>query len=108
MFHISLQYHTQMLDDLSMLFTTTPLLHRVLTVNAKQKDSFIAGLVIYSALLLLVLYHIMADELLFHATFFVGCIATIGIRTIQLLKQRTTRDSALRRGIGGMVVFGAG
>ncbi|KAJ5836213.1 hypothetical protein N7447_002239 [Penicillium robsamsonii] len=107
-FHISLQYHTQMLDDLSMLFTTTPLLHRVLTVNANRKDSFVAGAVIYIALSLLIIYHVTTDELIIHATFFVSSINIIGIRTVQLLKQRTTENSTARRQIWGMVVFGAG
>ncbi|KAK4867133.1 hypothetical protein LT330_007874 [Penicillium expansum] len=89
-YHISLQYHTQMLDDLSMLFTTTPLLHRVLTVNANRKDSFVA------------------DELIVHASFFVSSITIIGIRTIQLLKQRTAENSTARRQFWGMIVFGAG
>lgn len=107
-FHISLQYHTQMLDDLSMLFTTTPLVHRVLTVNADRKSSFVTGLFVYSALALLVTYHVTTDELILHASFFVGSIAVIGIRTMQLLKRRTVENSATRRQFWGMIVFGAG
>ncbi|KAJ5673527.1 hypothetical protein N7507_002654 [Penicillium longicatenatum] len=106
-FHISLQYHTQMLDDLSMLFTTTPLVHRVLTVNADRKGSFVTGLLVYLALALLVIYHVTTDELILHASFFVSSIAVIGIRTVQLLKQRTAKNSIARRQIWGMVVFGA-
>ncbi|KAJ5535775.1 hypothetical protein N7513_008961 [Penicillium frequentans] len=106
-FHISLQYHTQMLDDLSMLFTTTPLVHRVLTVNADRKSSFVTGLFVYSALALLVTYHVTTDELILHASFFVGSIAVIGIRTMQLLKRRTIENSATRRQLWGMIVFGA-
>lgn len=107
-FHISLQYHTQMLDDLSMLFTTTPLVHRVLTVNADRKSSFVIGLTVYLALALLVAYHVTTDELILHASFFVGSIAVIGIRTIQLFKQRTAENSTARRQLWGMIVFGAG
>ncbi|KAJ5786763.1 uncharacterized protein N7503_011975 [Penicillium pulvis] len=106
-FHISLQYHTQMLDDLSMLFTTTPLVHRVLTVNADRKGSFVTGLCVYLALALVVIYHVRTDELILHASFFVGSIAVIGIRTMQLLKRRTAENSAARRQLWGMVVFGA-
>lgn len=106
-FHISLQYHTQMLDDLSMLFTTTPLVHRVLTVNADRRSSFVTGLFVYSALSLLVFYHVTTDELILHASFFVGSIAIIGIRTMQLLKQRTAENSTTRRQLWGMIAFGA-
>ncbi|KAJ5991864.1 hypothetical protein N7451_007588 [Penicillium sp. IBT 35674x] len=106
-FHISLQYHTQMLDDLSMLFTTTPLVHRVLTVDADRRSSFVTGLFVYLALALLVAYHVTTDELVLHASFFVGSIALIGIRTIQLLKQRTAENSTIRRQLWGMIVFGA-
>ncbi|KGO39277.1 Ceramidase [Penicillium expansum] len=91
-----------------MLFTTTPLLHRVLTVNANRKDSFVAGAVIYIALSLLIIYHVTTDELIVHASFFVSSITIIGIRTIQLLKQRTAENSTARRQFWGMVVFGAG
>lgn len=95
-------------DDLSMLFTTTPVLHRVLTVNASRRDSFIVGLVVYSALSWLVVYHVSTDELILHATSFVGSVAIIGIRTVQLLRLRTTEDSAARQQIWSMVKFGAG
>ncbi|KAA8650984.1 ceramidase [Aspergillus tanneri] len=106
-YHASLQYHTQMLDDLSMLFATTPVLHRVLTVNSRRRDSFIAGLVLYPALTGIVIYHVSTDELILHAIFFVGSVAIIGIRTMQLVKLRTPENSAIRQQVWGMVRFGA-
>ncbi|KAJ5165919.1 hypothetical protein N7492_006215 [Penicillium capsulatum] len=106
-FHVSLQYHTQMLDDLSMLFTTTPILHQVLTVNASRHDSVLIGCALYLALAVFLVYHTITDELLVHVLFFVGSIAVIGIRTFQLVQLRTPKHSAIRRQIWGMVRFGA-
>ncbi|KAJ5141729.1 alkaline ceramidase family protein [Penicillium atrosanguineum] len=106
-FHMSLKYHTQMMDDLSMLFTTTPVLHRVLTVNSSLKTSIIMAVVLGTSLMALVVYHVIADELIVHSLSFVLSIAVIGIRTIQLINVRTVEGSAARREIWGVVRFGA-
>ncbi|KAJ5123098.1 alkaline ceramidase family protein [Penicillium atrosanguineum] len=94
-------------DDLSMLFTTTPVLHRVLTVNSSLKTSIIMAVVLGTSLMALVVYHVIADELIVHSLSFVLSIAVIGIRTIQLINVRTVEGSAARREIWGVVRFGA-
>ncbi|KAF7585710.1 hypothetical protein BBP40_010247 [Aspergillus hancockii] len=106
-FHVSMKYHTQMLDDLSMLFTTTPVLHRVLTANANRRDSRLMAILLGSALTGLVVYHVKADELILHFLSFAGMVIVIGIRTMQLIKTRTLPNSAARRQIWGIVRFGA-
>ncbi|KAL4784278.1 ceramidase [Aspergillus varians] len=106
-FHISLKFHTQMMDDLSMLFATTPVLHRVLTVNSNRRDSTISALILGSLLTLLIVYHVMTDEFIFHVISFGAMVVVIGVRTMQLVHTRTSPGSASRRQIWGMVKFGA-
>ncbi|KAL3429843.1 ceramidase [Aspergillus tetrazonus] len=65
-FHVSLKYHTQMMDDLSMHFPTTPVPHRVLTANSHRRDSVFKAIVLGSMLLLLVTFHMITDELILH------------------------------------------
>lgn len=129
-FHVSLKYHTQMsmcrlfhinyhlahthhlffspVDDISMHFATTPVLHRVLTVNANRRDSIVTAIILGSMLVFLVTYHVITDELVLHSLFFVATVTIIGIRTMQLVNTRTLPRSASRRQIWGMVRFGAG
>ncbi|RHZ53931.1 uncharacterized protein CDV56_107416 [Aspergillus thermomutatus] len=106
-YHVSLKYHTQMWDDLSMLFTTTPVLHRVMTADANPRVGIVTGIVLGSSLLALIIYHVKTDELLLHAVFFVGSVTTIGIYTMRLINARTLAGSEARRQIWGMVRFGA-
>jgi dihydroceramidase len=126
-FHTSLHYHTQMsqasiqlhfgdrklltlglVDDLSMLFTTTPVLHRVLTVNSDRRNSSLTAIILASALAIVVAYHMATDELLLHSVTFVASIFIIGVRTIQLINTRVPGNSVTRTQIWGMVRFGAG
>ncbi|KAL4746604.1 hypothetical protein BDW72DRAFT_210326 [Aspergillus terricola var. indicus] len=107
-FHVSLRYHTQMMDDLSMHFATIPVLHRVLTANSGRRGSIVMAMVLGSMLLLLVTFHVMTDELILHSVSFVGTVAVIGAHTVQLIRSRTLPGSAARRQVWGMVRFGAG
>ncbi|KAB8071617.1 ceramidase [Aspergillus leporis] len=104
-YHVSLKCSV---DDLSMLFTTTPVLHRVLTVNASRRDSVIMAILLGSILTGLVFYHVKTDELILHALSFASMVIVIGVRTMQLIKSRTLPGSAARRQIWGIVRFGAG
>ncbi|PKY04679.1 alkaline phytoceramidase [Aspergillus campestris IBT 28561] len=105
-FHASLKYHTQMMDDVSMHFATTPVLHRVLTTNSNRRDFIITTLVLVSTLLLLILFHIITDELVLHSVLFVGTVTFIGVYTIRLINSRTLPDSPAWRQTWGMAWFG--
>ncbi|KAJ5736648.1 alkaline phytoceramidase [Penicillium malachiteum] len=106
-FHVSMKYHTQMMDDLSMHFATTPVLHRVLTANSNHRHSVLIGIVLGFLLLFLVTFHMMTDELILHSISFVGAVTIIGIQTFRLVNSRTQPGSASRRQIWGIVKFGA-
>lgn len=95
-------------DDVSMLFTTTPVLHQVLTVNASRRHSVIMAILLWTSLIILVVYHVRTDELLLHSLSFAAMVIVIGIRTMQLINARTLAGSAARKQIWGMVRFGAG
>lgn len=85
-----------------------PVLHRVLTVGASQRNTTIAAILIGTFLIGLFTFHLVTDELILHTSTFGVSIVTIGIRTMQLIRIRTPPDSAARRQIWGMVRFGAG
>ncbi|KAL4874312.1 ceramidase [Aspergillus karnatakaensis] len=104
---LAVGYETQMLDDLSMLFTTTPILHRVLTVNTKHRVSHVTAILLASLLALITVYHVATDELLIHNLFFGTSITVIGVRTMQLINTRTRAGSPVRAQAWGMVTFGA-
>ncbi|KAL3458738.1 ceramidase [Aspergillus heterothallicus] len=106
-FHVSLKYHTQMMDDLSMHLATTPVLHRVLTVNSSRRGSIITAVVLSAMLLFLITFHVMTDELILHSVSFVGTVTAIGVHTIRLVRTRTPPGSAARRQLWGIVILGA-
>jgi dihydroceramidase len=95
-------------DDISMLFTTTPVLHRIMTASASRRVTIVLGIILGSTLLALVIYHVKTDEMLLHSLFFVVSVTTIGIYTMRLINVRTLPGSEARRQIWGMVRFGAG
>ncbi|PLB43362.1 alkaline ceramidase family protein [Aspergillus steynii IBT 23096] len=106
-FHISMKYHTQMMDDLSMLFATTPVLHRVITVHSSHRDSVRMAVFLGTLLSALVVYHVLTDELIFHSVSFGVMVVIIGLRTMQLIGARTKAGSESRRKVWGVVRFGA-
>lgn len=91
-----------------MHFTTTPVLHRVLTANSNRRESIIIAMVLSFVLLVLIAFHTITNELIVHSVSFVGTVTIIGIRTVRLVQSRTLPDSNGRRQIWGMVRFGAG
>lgn len=91
-----------------MLLTTTPVLHRVMTVNTSRRTSTLLAILLTASLLGLVTLHVLTDELILHSITFVVSVTIIGLRTMQLITTRTPKDSLARRQIWGMVRFGAG
>lgn len=91
-----------------MQLTTTPVLHRVLTVNSSQRTSTAIAILLGVLLVSFATFHVITDELILHSASFVISVTVIGIRTMQLIKLRTEPGSAARRQIWGIVKFGAG
>ena len=82
-----------------MQLTTTPVLHRVLTVNLSQRTSTIVAILLGALLVSFAAFHVITDELILHSASFVVLVTVIEIRTMQLSKFRTESDSAARRQI---------
>lgn len=91
-----------------MQLTTTPVLHRVLTVNSSQRTSNAVAILLGVLLAVFAAFHVITDELILHSASFVISVTIIGIRTMQLIKLRTEPGSAARKQIWGIVKFGAG
>lgn len=91
-----------------MLFATTPVLHRLLTVHSARRESIILAILLGSLLAALIVYHVMTDELVLHFVSFGAMVVVIGLKTMQLINARTKANSAARRKIWGIVRFGAG
>lgn len=91
-----------------MQLTTTPVLHRVLTVNSSQRTSTVVAILLGILLVAFAAFHAITDELILHSASFVISVTIIGIRTMQLIKLRKEPGSTARRQIWGIVKFGAG
>jgi dihydroceramidase len=89
------------------MFATTPVLHRVLTVNSSRRTSTTLAIVMGALLTSFVIYHVWTDELILHFTLFGGMIVVIGVRTMQLVNSRTVPGSSARGRIWGIIRFGA-
>lgn len=91
-----------------MHLTTTPVLHRVITVNTSRRTSVILAFLLGAVLIGLIIHHALTDELILHSVTFVASVTIIGVRTMQLITTRTPKDSLVQQQIWGMVRFGAG
>ncbi|KAJ0420977.1 ceramidase [Aspergillus carlsbadensis] len=90
-----------------MHFATTPVLHRVLTVNSTRRTSIISAWALALALAALLTFHMVTDELILHSVCFGVMVTVIGLRTMQLVGSRTVPGSSARHRIWGIVRFGA-
>lgn len=90
-----------------MLFPTTALLYRLLTVNLNRRRAVVIAIILASVLMMLVIYHVRTNEFIIHGLFFAFSVTVIGIRTMRLINSRTLADSPARRHCWGMTNFGA-
>ncbi|KAJ9296498.1 hypothetical protein DTO271G3_5196 [Paecilomyces variotii] len=104
-YHLSLKYHTQMSDELSMHLTTAPLLHRVLTFGKSQRYTNVLGAIMSVAWLIGFIIHATMDEFLLHAVSFAVSVYIIGIKTSRLLSERV-KNPVYRAKAQGMARFG--
>ena len=91
-----------------MLFATTPVLHRVITVHSSHRDAVRMAVLLGTLLTALVVYHVLTDELIFHSVSFGVMVVVIGVRTMELIDERTKAGSDARSKVWGVVRFGAG
>jgi len=105
-YHMTLKYHTQMSDELSMHMATTPLVHRVMTFGKSERYTRTTGIILSVIFVVVIVVHASMDEFLLHASAFAGSIHIIRTRTFPLIKTRIS-DPAKRKQLLGMARFAA-
>ena len=69
-FHSTNLYYTQWADDLSMLFATATVLHRVYTYDMPLKETVLYGGALAGFLIGFSIWHCVKDEVVFHGLIF--------------------------------------
>ncbi|KAI9149631.1 Alkaline ceramidase 3 [Paramyrothecium foliicola] len=104
-YHMTLKYHTQMSDELSMHLLTTPLIYRVLTFKASPQYTKNAQLILSALFAIVMVVHMVLDEFLLHATAFGLAVYIIVTRVHGLVSQHVT-DPHIRRKFRSISRFG--
>ncbi|KAJ5102994.1 hypothetical protein N7532_003523 [Penicillium argentinense] len=94
-YHMTLKYHTQMSDELSMHLLTTPLLYRILTFQATPKKTRIVGIILSTLFTIVMVVHMVMDEFLLHAVSFGLAVYLIATRTLRIIPGQV-KDVQLR------------
>ncbi|KAK7214174.1 hypothetical protein V2G26_021352 [Clonostachys chloroleuca] len=104
-YHMTLKYHTQMSDELSMHLLTTPLVYRLLTFNATPEKTRLVGIVLTILFTVVMVTHMVMDEFLLHATTFALAIYVIVTRSRRIIPHQCP-DPKVRKSIQNVSTFG--
>ncbi|KAJ5750669.1 alkaline phytoceramidase [Penicillium manginii] len=104
-YHMTLKYHTQMSDELSMHLLTTPLLYRILSFKASPDRARLIGIILSVLFTIVMVVHMVMDEFLLHAASFGLAVYLIGSRTPKLIPAQVT-DLKLRKALRYLSFFG--
>ncbi|OQD74157.1 hypothetical protein PENDEC_c012G03055 [Penicillium decumbens] len=104
-YHMTLKYHTQMSDELSMHLLTTPLLYRILTFQASPQRTKIVGVILLTLFTLVMAVHMFMDEFILHAVTFGLAVYLIATRTLKIILQQVS-DPSIRRSLRNLTYFG--
>ncbi|KAL4761350.1 ceramidase [Aspergillus foveolatus] len=104
-YHMTLKYHTQMSDELSMHLLTTPLLYRILTFQKTESYTHGVGFILSILFTIVMVIHMVMDEFLLHAVSFGAAVLLITIKTIKTIPQQI-HDSDIRLNIKIVSRFG--
>ncbi|KAJ6087470.1 hypothetical protein N7467_006384 [Penicillium canescens] len=105
-YHMTLKYHTQMLDELSMHLLTTPLLYRILAFKASPQRTTIVGLILLTLFTLVMVIHIVMDEFILHAVSFGIAVYLIATESLKIIAQQVP-DLLIRKKIRNIAFFGS-
>ncbi|RAL16178.1 ceramidase [Aspergillus homomorphus CBS 101889] len=106
-YHMTLKYHTQMSDELSMHMLTTPLVYRVLTFQVSPQWRRVIGIALSVEFATVMIVHMAMDEFLLHAVTFGAGALLIARRTMQIIS-RQIPDPLIKkktRNIGRFGIF---
>ncbi|RAK75914.1 ceramidase [Aspergillus fijiensis CBS 313.89] len=87
-YHMTLKYHTQMSDELSMHLLTTPLVYRVLTFQVNPQWRRLIGIALALEFTTVMVVHMVMDEFLLHAVTFGAGALLIARRTMQIISHQ--------------------
>ncbi|KAL3476058.1 ceramidase [Aspergillus californicus] len=87
-YHMTLKYHTQMSDELSMHLLTTPLLYRILSFQKPPQETKLIGTVLGTLFAIVMLVHMVMDEFLLHAVSFGAAVLLITTKTMKTIPAR--------------------
>ncbi|KAI1021798.1 hypothetical protein LB505_008867 [Fusarium chuoi] len=104
---MTLKYHTQMSDELSMHLLTTPLIYRLLSFKASPQKTRVVGAVLLSLFTIVMVTHMVMDEFLLHATTFGLGIYVIATRVLKVIPQQV-KDPVTRKKFQNMAILGLG
>ncbi|PHH77560.1 hypothetical protein CDD80_492 [Ophiocordyceps camponoti-rufipedis] len=104
-YHMTLKYHTQMLDELSMHLLATPILYRLLTLGAGPYYTRVVRVALLVLFIIVMTTHMLMDEFLLHATTFGLAVYLIASRIWQIIPQRVP-DPQIRKKLQTLTKFG--
>ncbi|KAI5455625.1 ceramidase [Mariannaea sp. PMI_226] len=104
-YHMTLKYHTQMSDELSMHLLTTPLIHRLLTYKASPQRTRLIGLILLTLFTVVMVTHMVMDEFLLHASTFGLGVYIIATRVRKMIPQQVP-DPRSRKTLQNISTFG--
>ncbi|KAL4800893.1 ceramidase [Aspergillus venezuelensis] len=104
-YHMTLKYHTQMSDELSMHLLTTPLLYRIMTFQKDKVYTKRAGAILLTLFTIVMVTHMVMDEFLLHAGAFGTAVLLITTRTMRTIPQQIP-DLEIRGSIRRISRFG--
>ncbi|KAL4861900.1 hypothetical protein BDV12DRAFT_190774 [Aspergillus spectabilis] len=108
-YHMTLKYHTQMSDELSMHLLTTPLLYRILTFQQSAQYTRLTGIILLTLFTIVMVVHMVMDEFILHAVAFGTAVLLITTRTMSTIPKQIPnleiRGSIRRISRFGLVCF---
>ncbi|PYH99748.1 alkaline phytoceramidase [Aspergillus ellipticus CBS 707.79] len=104
-YHMTLKYHTQMSDELSMHLLTTPLLYRILSFQATPQTTKLLRMVLSILFAIVMVVHMVMDEFLLHGITFGTAVLLITIRTIKIIPREIPALS-IRKPVQHVAFFG--
>ncbi|KAI9036989.1 ceramidase [Aspergillus affinis] len=104
-YHMTLKYHTQMSDELSMHLLTTPLVYRILTFQTTPQYTGVVRVLLSLLFTIVMVVHMVMDEFLLHAVTFGLAVYLVATRTLKLIPQQVT-DPVARKNIQNIAMFG--
>ncbi|KAI5283738.1 hypothetical protein KEM54_001896 [Ascosphaera aggregata] len=104
LFHMTMKYELQLVDDLSMLLGAATMFHHVLTLDDSWHKKLYVFLAIVITLSLAVWAHVYTGDSALHQVVFGTMVFTVGYKLVKLNKKYIT-DENLQRKLLNLMIF---